>query len=155
MLHFDTSTSVIPIGCCRCDSSTGFGRELQAQTWHFQIAGTAALFGLVSGASHHDTVCPCYVTLLPSAALILEFSIKSDIVVGDLLCQEVFCICQGPLRTWHLYSAADRESYWHLSNPGLCDGASPLARWTCSLSGCLISSGPFLLKITGTDRAEA
>lgn len=155
MLHFDISTSVIPIRCCSCDSSTRFGRELQAQTWYFQIAGTAALFGFISGASHHDTVCPCYVTFMLSAALILEFNIKSDTVVGEVLCQEVFCICQGPLRTWHLYSAADWESYWHLSNPGPRDGASPLARWTCSLSGCLISSGPFLLKITGTDRAEA
>lgn len=155
MLHFDISTSVIPIRCCCCDSSTRFGRELQAQTWYFQIAGTAALFGFISGASHHDTVCPCYVTFMLSAALILEFNIKSDTVVGEVLCQEVFCICQGPLRTWHLYSAADWESYWHLSNPGPRDGASPLARWTCSLSGCLISSGPFLLKITGTDRAEA
>lgn len=57
-----------------------------------------------------------------------------------------------PLRRWHFSNAAAR---WHFSNPGRRDGASRLARWTRSLSGCLISSGPFVVKITGSDRAEA
>lgn len=77
-LHFQTGVAVTFVA--------RFGHELQVQTWYFQSASTTALLGLVSGVSHHDTVCPCYITFLLSAALILdtEFSIKSDIAVSTV-----------------------------------------------------------------------
>lgn len=93
--------------------------RVDAVPWHiwnyrfrlgvFQIAGTAALWGLVSGASHHDVVWPYYITFLLSAALILEAKFGGKSAREQHLVSEVFCICQGPLRIWHVFNAAAGE----------------------------------------------
>lgn len=75
----------------------------------FKIAGAAALWGLVSGASHHDILWPYYTTFLLSAALNLGAKFGRKSAREQHLVSEVFCICQGPLRIWHVFNAAAGE----------------------------------------------
>ena len=72
---------------------------------------------MVSGASHCHTVSLLR-NILAQCSLKFGLWVLNKIGQQRFLCQEVFCICQGPLSIWHFVNVVDRESFWHLSNPG-------------------------------------
>lgn len=97
-----------------------------------------------------------YFSSVPQYALVTQyFCFKCGVQFKIRHC--VLWMCQRTLSMWHIFCfvllGELRRATDTFCNPGPRDGAPRPARWTCSLSGCLISSGPFLLKITATDRA--